>query len=55
MSSAGSTSSFFQLRDGLEGFEPALALFLATSQGRFEAYYAERDRAGGSSPESRDS
>lgn len=41
----------FQLHDGLEGFERALALFLATSHGRFEAYYAERERARGSSPD----
>jgi hypothetical protein len=41
----------FQLRDELEGFERALTLFLATSHGRFEAFYAERQRSGRPPPD----
>ncbi len=47
--------TLFQLRDELEGFEQALALFLASAHGRFEAFYAERERFGGPLPESTDS
>jgi hypothetical protein len=46
--------TLFQLRDALEGFERALATFLATPHGRFEVFYAERARAGPSTHESAD-
>jgi hypothetical protein len=42
------------LRDELEGLERALALFLATSHGRFETFYAECERSGRPLPESMD-
>ena len=34
----------FQLRAEIASFELQLAAFLASPRGRFEAYYAERDR-----------
>jgi hypothetical protein len=34
----------FQLRDQLEGLEDELGQYLASPQGRFELYYAERQR-----------
>jgi len=35
----------FQLRDDVAGFEGELAVYLATPRGRFEVFYAERERA----------
>jgi hypothetical protein len=34
----------FQLRDEVDRFEAGLAGYLASPQGRFELYYAERER-----------
>jgi NMD protein affecting ribosome stability and mRNA decay len=35
----------FELRDELESFEDCLRRWLATPQGRFEQFYAERERS----------
>ena len=35
----------FQLRDEIDQFEAELAVYLASPQGRFELYYAGRERA----------
>ena len=37
----------FQLRDELDGFEAELAEYLVSPRGRFELYYAERERRAG--------
>jgi hypothetical protein len=34
----------FQLRDLVNGFEAELAKYLASLRGRFELYYAQRER-----------
>jgi hypothetical protein len=39
----------FRVRVELERFDEELASYLATPAGRFEVYYAERDRASSSS------
>ena len=35
----------FQLREEVDGFEAELAEYLTSPRGRFELYYAERERA----------
>jgi hypothetical protein len=37
----------FQLREEVESFETQIAEYLSSPQGRFDAWYAARDRLGG--------